>query len=176
MFRPQKEKTGISYLVRAMEDDTLRIMKQTENGTLQTKTESIKRNNESIKRNNESIKRNNGLSEEENVHQIYTPVDMNKKRRKRGIQRNSEVVMIENEDIYESNDDIADDIEETENGITTKADVINEQHGDVVMYENEDLYEGTNSDKDSDTGRHNDILNEEADEITYEDVENTSED
>ena len=169
MFRPQKEKTGISYLVRAMDDDTLRRMKQTENGTLQTKAESIKRNNE-------SIKRSNGPSEEENVHQMYTPVDMNKKRRERGIQRNSEVVMIENEDIYDSNDDIADDIEETENGITTKADVINEQHGDVVMYENEDLYEGTNSDKGSDTGRHNDGLNEEADEITYEDVENTSAD
>ena len=152
-----------------MDDDTLRRMKQTENGTLQTKSESIKRNNE-------SIKRSNGPSEEENVHQMYTPVDMNKKKRERGIQRNSEVVMIENEDIYDSNDDIADDIEETENGITTKADVINEQHGDVVMYENEDLYEGTNSDKGSETGRHNDDLNEEADEITYEDVENTSED
>ena len=176
MFRPQKEKTGISYLVRAMEDDTLRRMKQTENGTLQTKRESIKRNNESIKGTNESIKRNNGPSEEENVHQMYTPVDMNKKRRERGIQRNSEVVMIENEAIYDSNDDIADDIEETENGITTKADVINEQHGDVVMYENEDLYEGTNSDKGSDTARHNDGLNEEADETTYEDVENTSAD
>ena len=161
MFRPQKEKTGISYLVRAMDDDTLRRMKQTENGTLQTKAE--------------SIKRNNVPSEEENVHEMYTPVDMSKKKREREIQRNSEMVMIENEDIYDSNDDIADDIEETENGITTKADVINEQHGDVVMYENEDLYEGTNSDKGSDTGRHNDGLNEEADEITYEDVENTSE-
>ena len=168
-----------------MEDDTLRRMKQTENGTLQTKTESesIKRNNESIKRNNESIKRNNEFikrsnapSEEENVHQMYTPVDMSKKKRERGIPRNSEVVMIENEDIYDSNDNIADDTEETENGTTTKADVINEQHGDVVMYENEDLYEGTNSDEGSDTGRHNDGLNEEADEITYEDVENTSED
>ena len=152
-----------------MDDDTLRRMKQTENGTLQTKAESIKRNNE-------SIKRSNGPSEEENVNQMYTPVDMNKKRRERGIPRNSEVVMIENEDIYDSNDDIADDTEETENGITTKADVINEQHGDVVMYENEDLYEGGNSDKGSDTGRYNDGLNEEADEITYEDVENTSAD
>ena len=152
-----------------MEDDTLRRMKQTENGTLQTKSESIKRNNE-------SIKRNNTPSEEENVNQMYTPVDISKKKRERGIQRNSEMVMIENEDIYDSNDDIADDIEETENGITTKADVINEQHGDVVMYENEDLYEGTNSDKGSDTARHNDGLNEEADETTYEDVENTSAD
>ena len=152
-----------------MDDDTLRRMKQTENGTLQTKSESIKRSNE-------SIKRNNGPSEEENVHQMYTPVDMNKKRRERGIQRNSEVVMIENEDIYDSNDDIADDTEETDNGITTKADVINDQHGDVVMYENEDLYEGTNSDKGSDTARHSDGLIEEADEITYEDVENISED
>ena len=84
MFGPQKEKTGIFYLVRAMEDDTLRRMKQTENGTLQTKTESMKRNNESIKRNNESIKRNNGPNEEENVHQMYTPVDMKKRGEKEG--------------------------------------------------------------------------------------------
>ena len=139
MFRPQKEKTGISYLARAaMEDDKPRRMNQTENGAVQTKTK--------------SIKVNPTPSEEDNIHQMYTPVDMSKKKKAKGVQRNSEVVMIENEDIYDSNDDIADEgdgITEIENSITTKADVISEQHGDIVMYENEDLYEGTNSDKSS---------------------------
>ena len=160
MFRPQKEKTGISYLARIVEDDKPRRMRQTENGAVQTKPG--------------STKRHISPSEEDNVQQMYTPVDMSKKKKEMGIQRNSEVVMIENEDIYDSNDNIAnegDDTEEIENGITTKADVINEQHGDIVMYENEDVYEGTNSDKSSDTDGHN-----EDDEKTYEDVENTSAD
>ena len=163
MFRPQKEKTGISYLARAVEEDKPWRMRQTENGAVQTKPGSIKRYTAS--------------SEEGNVHQMYTPVDMSKKRKEMGIQRNSELVMIENEDIYDSSDNIAnegDDTEEIENGITTKADVINEQHGDIVMYENEDVYEGTNSDRSSDSEGHDNGQSEKDDEKTYEDVETTS--